>query len=146
MRPLLVGEDNPYGRDQRYALYPSPDYSAGGRLCFQIMGLSLKEYIGRFDRVNLCSEKWTIREARDKAVEVLKERLDQERIDGPMAIFVLLGTKVCNAFGIPFNPFTIQSYGRFVILPHPSGRNRLWNNPTSFETARAVLRQSGVLP
>lgn len=142
MRPLLVGEDNPYGRDPRYALYPAPDYSAGGRLCFQIMKLSVKEYIKRFDRVNLCAEKWGMKEARKRAEELLESH----------DVFVLLGSKVCKAFGLEFRPFTVyvvqrprEPLARVIVLPHPSGLNRIWNDPAAFERARTLLIETNIL-
>lgn len=33
-----------------------------------------------------------------------------------------------------------------AVLSHPSGRNRAWNAPGTYERARAVLREAGVLP
>ena len=31
---------------------------------------------------------------------------------------------------------------RFVLLPHPSGRNRIWNDPQTIESAREGVRQA----
>ncbi len=143
-RPLLVGESNPYGADPRYALYPYPETSAGGRLCFKVLGLTRREYLARFDRVNLCAGKWSLPEARKKALE-LSESHD---------VIVFLGAKVCKAFDCKFEPFWVStpftidgvlSAQRRVMLPHPSGLSRAWNEPGAFERARAVLREAGVL-
>jgi hypothetical protein len=52
------------------------------------------------------------------------------------------------AFGLEFRPFTVMAMvGRWraVLLPHPSGRNLLWNAPGAFERARALLAEVGVL-
>jgi uracil-DNA glycosylase len=92
-----------------------------------------------------------MKKARDRAQELQKER----------RLFVLLGAKVCDAFGVPFEPFTIQvkttsaavaillkvphQEWTFVVLPHPSGRNRLWNDPLAVDKARKVLKEAGVL-
>lgn len=141
MRPLLVGEDNPYGSDPRYALYPEPQHSAGGRLCRLIMGLTVKQYIGSFDRANLCSRKWSIREARLTAQGLLGDPASRTAI-------VLLGAKVCSAFGFKFDPYLVGASGvgyPLVILPHPSGRNLIWNQRGSYDRARAALREAGVL-
>jgi len=146
MKTLLVGEDNPYGSDPRYALYPKPEYSAGGRLCELIMKMSVKQYIGTFDRVNLCSGKWSMPEARAKAKELWETRgLDQN--------YVLLGSKVCKAFDMTFTPFEILwrdgasvGGGAIVTLPHPSGRNRMWNEPGSLERAHRTLQEAEILP
>jgi len=55
MRPVLVGEANPWGSDPFYALYPYPERYAGWRLCHLILGLYRRTYLGYFDRVNLCA-------------------------------------------------------------------------------------------
>lgn len=163
IRPLLVGEDNPYGTDPRYALYPAPDQSAGARLCKIITGFSLKDklpgvavrqYIKNFERANLCERKWSMREARDRAYELRRTRASAN----PVPI-VLCGAKVSDAFGVDYVPFEIsdrftpaglpdgsQRVLRFVVLPHPSGRNRLWNTSDAVARARAVLYEAGVLP
>lgn len=126
-RPLLVGEANPYGDDPRFALYPEPDGCAGWRLCHQVLGLSETAYLRAFDRVNLCGERWSIRVARAAAV-VFRQRT------GPK---ILLGAKVCAAWGLAFLPLT--GVDDVVILPHPSGRSRLWNEPDAVQRARALV-------
>lgn len=143
MKPLLVGESNPYQTDprlaQRYALYPDPPRCAGWNLCHTIMQLDEHEYLRRFDRVNLCDGKWGMKEARARAVEIAK---------GPDHPIVLFGSKVCAAFNLPFEPFRHTnplSKRKYVILPHPSGLSRAWNEPGAYERARAVLREAGVL-
>lgn len=156
MRPLLVGEDNPYGGDPRYALYPEPRNCAGDRLCRLVMGLTSREYLARFDRANLCAERWSVKEAHRRAAVFLDER--------PEGVFVLLGAKVAAAFerasgfAIQPSPFLmkvlevesplslLRGVKRFVFLPHPSGRCRAWNEPGAFDLARSVLRVAGVLP
>ncbi len=123
---VLVGESNPYGADPHYALYPAPDGSAGQRLCQVILGLSRKRYLECFDRVNLCRAQWRIREAREAAGRLIHAR---RRV-------VALGSKVCSAFGIPFEPFSLHDDGRILCLPHPSGLCRLWNEPGCVDSAR----------
>lgn len=155
MKPLLVGESNPYQSDprlaQRYALYPEPERCAGWNLCYRVMQLEEDEYLRRFDRVNLCDGKWGMKEARAKAA-----RLEYERHAEDHPIIVLCGSKVCAAFETSFMPFCFErrtpnsSLGQgpiynYVILPHPSGLSRAWNEPGAHERARAVLREAGVL-
>lgn len=131
-KPILVGESNPYGADPYYALYPSPDGSAGWRLCCLIFRMHRKDYLESFERVNLCAGPWRVREAREKASELAVR-------EG--ARLVLCGSKVCSAFGLPFQPFhevEQQGGGRMLILPHPSGLCRLWTHE-AFKTARRVV-------
>ncbi len=126
MRPLLVGEANPLSADPRYALYPAPPGSTGGRLCRLVLGLSKKDYIGRFDRVNLCAGPWRVREARE-TVRLLAtppavrlrggypcptaRRAPSPKRAVPHLIcagstVVLLGRRVAAAFGLPDDPLT----------------------------------------
>ncbi len=132
MKPLLVGELNPYGSDPKYALFPRPERSAGGRLCYKILGFeSSAQYFCGFDRVNLCTGKWSVGAARERAVEL-------KCTPRPT---ILLGVKVCNAFGVAFRPFEVVNagYADYLVLPHPSGLNRIWNQPGAYEKARSAV-------
>jgi hypothetical protein len=147
LRPLLVGESNPYRNDDYYALYPDPENSAGGRLCFKIMELSTKDYIRSFDRQNLCAGKWSLPAARATADRIKLARHNGSSVD---ATVVLFGSKVCSAFGLDFKPFSWRqplagSGFPVVILPHPSGLNRIWNEPGAIERARGTLHSAGLL-
>ena len=137
MKPLLVGETNPYGGADEFALYPSPPGCTGHRLCHLILQLDADEYLERYDRANLCVGKWSAPRAREEAL-----RLSSKHQAGTI---VLLGSKVCSGFGLPFRPFETTVGARFVVLPHPSGLNRMWGEPGAFDRARAVLREAGVL-
>jgi len=146
VRPLLVGEANPYGGDPEFALYPSPPGCAGDRLCRKVMGLDPDDYLERFDRVNLCPTKWSTREARVRASEILAGD------HGAPRAYVLLGSRVKAAFGVGHDPFShfrslreLPGPQVFVVLPHPSGLSRAWNAPGAYERARDTLRAAGVL-
>jgi hypothetical protein len=157
MKPLLVGESNPYQTNEedamRYALYPEPARCSGWRLCHVVMELDARTYLRSFDRIDLCHPKWSLAQARMKAQQIVFERNADD-------VIVLCGQKVARAFGVPYEPFTIEqgihnpigtfirySRGpRLLILPHPSGLNRAWHQPGAVERARAVLRAGGVLP
>lgn len=153
MKPILVGEDNPFGGPPHHALWCEPRRSAGGRLCYNILGLaSEREYIRGFDRANLCRGKWSAAEASKYASE----------LEHSHRTLILLGAKVCHAFGYNFEPFTVKrkftsasaevvigtphDEWTFVLLPHPSGRNHLWNEPGSYWRARLLLTKVGALP
>lgn len=132
---VLVGESNPYGGDPHYALYPYPEGCSGHRLCFLVLDTSMSEYLQVYDRVNLCAGKWSMREAREKAAS----------LSGRYC--VLLGSKVSAAFDVPFEPFEAQfpstedGGGGLLVLPHPSGLCRLWNEPGAFERARLAVAE-----
>ena len=128
---LLVGESNPYGSDPRFALYPKPAGCAGARLC-AILGVTDREYLQAFDRCNLTTLAWSLPSARRAAGRLTAKYR------------VLLGGRVAAAHGVEFIPFArVDGRGArrgWLVLPHPSGRSRLWNKPgTAVEARRLVL-------
>ncbi len=130
MKINLVGESNPYGFDPYYALYPAPDGCSGHRLCCLILGMQRRAYIDLFYRVNLCVGKWSAKAARERAEALLT----------CPGRWVLLGAKVSAAFKVPFVPFEISEGGTILVLPHPSGLCRLWNEPGAIDRARAAMQ------
>lgn len=133
---MLVGETNPYGADPEYALSPWPRRASGNRLR-EILGLLDLDYIAKYERVNLCTGKWSMPAARAKAAQIV--------IEGNPRYLVLLGAKVCKAFCVPYEPFTMCPSGLgypLVVLPHPSGLNRIWNDLDAIERAREAIREA----
>jgi uracil-DNA glycosylase len=138
-RVLLVGEVNPYGADPRMALYHLPRGASGDRLR-EILGLDDATYGLHLSMVNLCAGRWSTRAARDLAGRLLAARPEQ--------VFVLLGARVRDALD---GPSFLEHELRWVdggarsktllSLPHPSGRNLLWNDPAARGRAREALRQ-----
>ena len=51
MKPTLVGESNPYGGNDDYALYPAPNGCSGHRLCLLILGMDPEDYLEAFERL-----------------------------------------------------------------------------------------------
>lgn len=146
-RVVLVGESNPYGADPHYALYPLPANASGGRLA-RILGFpSPRQYLRAFPhRVNLLvGNKWSAPATRAAADELLASL--------PVGSgLVLLGTKVSAAFGADYKMNVFEP--RFtqvgaavlrgfwvVVLPHPSGLNRIWtSDPLAVTRARDAAR------
>lgn len=125
-----MGECNPYGGDPHFALYPAPDGCSGHRLCCLILRMRRLDYLREFERRNLCDGGWDARKAREAARQLV----------GWRAPVVLLGAKVARAFGIdPFEPFTVLDDRKVLVLPHPSGLCRSWNDPGAFELARTLV-------
>ncbi len=127
---LIVGESNPFGGGDEFALYPAPDGCSGHRLCCLILGMRQDDYLEAFDRCNLVQGKWSIVAARKKA-----ESLRNRRV-------ILCGSRVCAAFGVPFQPLLplmAAEYLDTLILPHPSGRNLIWNQDGIMEDVRTLV-------
>lgn len=152
MRPLLVGEDNPLGGCPRCPpepwepcgscrsapLWPNPVNSAGWRLCHKVLGISVHDYLRRFDRTNLVRGRWSTKAAREQAQLISA---------GPSRVLVLLGAKVSAAFGVDFAPFewreNAPARGKLmVVLPHPSGLCRLWNVAGNYDRARQAVAEA----
>jgi hypothetical protein len=130
----LMGENNPYGSDPYFALYPEPEHSAGGRLCRLILGMREAAYLREFSRVNLLQRpKWSAPLARAAAAAFVASL-------GPHDAVILLGRKVHEAFHgkAPWVPFA--QVGGFLSLPHPSGLCRIWNEPGAIEKTRAAVK------
>lgn len=132
---LLVGEHNPYGPDDAFALYPEPEHSAGGRLCRLVLGMEPREYLRSFDRANLLhAARWSAPRAREEARRILAT--GRRRL-------VLLGARVAAAFGLESAQFQRRHAGGVVLvaIPHPSGRCRAWNVPGAFALARSLVKE-----
>lgn len=71
--------------------------------------------------------EWDAKEAK-RVAEVL--RPDVEKYD----TVLLFGAKVCKAFDVKHVWFVLQ--GIYVPMPHPSGRNRAWNDEVLREKVR----------
>lgn len=133
MKPFLVGESNPYGADPYFALYPEPQGCAGWRLCHLVLQMRPAAYLREFERRNVLEgARWSAPAAR-AAASKLAEEIGEAKA-------VLLGAKVCAAFRLDFQPFTVVR-GRVAILPHPSGLARAWNELGAFERARSTVRE-----
>lgn len=142
---LLLGEDNPISSAPEHALFPYPEGCSGERLCNKVLGLRRATHLALW-RTNLCVGGWSMPRARERAHALLSEH-------APWSVVVLLGAKVREAIGYegafftygtrygwspgdaPSRPFTL------VSLPHPSGRNLVWNNPARCVDARMLLRE-----
>ena len=136
---LLLGENNPYGSDPEFALYCYPPGCAGYRLR-RILGLPQHQYLA-LHRKNLCDGDWSNAAARTRALELLDPH-------APWRVMVLLGRKVTAAFekvaldDAPLVPFSMTGCCpgmTLVSLPHPSGRNLVWNQSWARDRARQLL-------
>jgi hypothetical protein len=75
----------------------------------------------------------------DRLVEVIKEAFS------PKDIVLLLGRRVQRAFGFevlkPLDRYWDSEWSpRFMMVPHPSGRNRWYNDPVNRAQACVELR------
>lgn len=142
MSVAIVGELNPYGSDQRYALYHEPRNASGDRLR-RILGLSVRSYVP-LSKYNLCDREWLTLAARARAADILRMH----------TVVITLGAKVRRAFyywrfgpGAAAVPYAhIGEDLVMIALPHPSGLCRAWNEPGIVEQARGLVKTYAGLP
>jgi hypothetical protein len=137
--PLFVGEVNPYREEPEFALYPYPLHSSGARLMRVVCGLPERVYLA-CHRTNLCTERWSLREARRRADKLLLDEPSR-----PWDVVVMLGCRVRDAFYYQYPLFSSQECGLYwpvtlISLPHPSGLSRAWDMPGNVDRARDLLR------
>lgn len=135
-RPVLLGMHNPLSDHPKLALWPEPRGCTGWRI-WQMVGCSKIEYIRGFDRRNLLdSEGWMTAAARSRAQDIWPT-LEGRRV-------VLLGREVASCIGLPAGDWLLPEIdvtGReWRVVPHPSGRNRLYNDPTMGVRVSMLLR------
>lgn len=141
---LLVGEQPGSSSNHGLPLWPYPPRSAGGRL-HAMSGIPVRDYLLRLARVNLAHRpvsKWDAAGARGRAYALVAT------MAGTGARAVLCGARVRDAFEVPawFTSWTVSApHGsdlcfEVVAIPHPSGRNREYDNPATVARAREVIR------
>lgn len=137
--------------EPRYALYPVPVGCTGYRL-WEMTGLPTSQYI-KLDRRNLLDywpgrqgqgDKFPVRAARE-AAEAMTPTLAGKRV-------LMMGKGVAQAFGIEDPPLlrwatritnlVPRCSFRWAVLPHPSGRNRWYNDEENRARAEAFVRRA----
>lgn len=158
-RAIIVGEAPGPNTFNDCPMYPYPERSAGGRL-LKMSGMKPLDYLRAFHRVNL-----NVEYSKHWGAPQQEEARHTAGLLGPVAEnlalpLVLLGVRVARAFGLEhaeqlqwmrFNgepgnaartwlPEKAVDTGlRAVRLPHPSGRNHVYNNPATVGRAGARL-------
>lgn len=153
MKPVLVAMNNPQSPLPTHCLYPHPEGCAGHRLWRMLEEagrlhpdrhyISRKEYLERFERRNLLDSVVWDRSAAQAAAGALRERLR-----GRVAAILGQATRKALRLRRPggkrawflwdWDPELNLWY---VLLPHPSGRCREYNDPAMCEAAGKILLQ-----
>lgn len=147
-RGLLVGEAPGPNTDALLPLFPVPN-SAGGRL-LKYAGVPAAHFLGKLVRMNLCDGTWSARRAvagRARAIAFLLDRTNFYKGE-PLRV-LLLGARVARAWSC-YGPFghvemlhttsTRTTPIQVAWIPHPSGRNLLYNSRRNqLRARRAVL-------
>ena len=81
------------------------------------------------------SGEWDADRAREVATAIAPSLAKYDHV-------VLLGKRVCEAFGVDYVPGSDR--GKMVVFPHPSGRCRFWNDPARVAKLSEVARRLSV--
>lgn len=138
-RLVLVGEA-PAGSGSEAT--PALEGLVGRRLA-QMMGVDYAAYIANTTRRNLFETPdegkfWYTTIARHRAIRLAGDFLDGDWV-------ILLGAKVAAAFSAADLPlYRWTSWQRYQVarVPHPSGRNRMYNDPAEVERASRFLAEA----
>lgn len=119
----------------------APDEALAGRIgqrLAKLAGISLRTYLERTRRLNVYEEPppaWSRSEASVRANHIWRTLRAGDQV-------ILLGSRVAEAFGVAgrqrlaWHPFGFAS---IALIPHPSGRNRWWNDPLNVLAASRFL-------
>jgi hypothetical protein len=140
VKGLLVGEGPGLNSSAEIPLFPWPATSSGGKL-FEMSGMTAGEYLGGLYRRNLCdTHEYDKADAAAKARELITCLFDLPK----SFRIVLCGWKVARAFDLTLDEFwksvKLETRQRFVVIPHPLGKNLVYNDREACERTRAWLR------
>lgn len=140
MRPLVVGQAPVEGHEQDPAFVGTRSGDRLARLC----GLAHAEELpDHFDLVNVLPWRATSFNPTSAVVRAAGAALRGRTISEGRSVVVCCGSGVARAMGLVGSGggrlFEWESYGCFewAIAPHPSGRNRFWNDPPLVAQASA---------
>lgn len=114
------------------------DREGAGRRLARILDVPYGELHRRHRFINLL--KWPARRSQHPDARTAARRLLRRACPSNLTI-ILLGRQVADAFKAnkPFFSLTVISGVQTLLLPHPSGRCRIWNDPKSVLRARAAV-------
>lgn len=123
---VVIGLSPSQRTEIEWPLFARDEISTGGRLA-KLFGWTRDEYHEKTFRVNAVTTRTTdsspiVREGLRRISSLLFE-VSKDQSDPP--VIVGLGIRVCDAM---LANLTSSQMQRAVLIPHPSGRNRMFNN------------------
>lgn len=92
-----------------------------GRFLAKLCGQTYSEYLKRFERINV----------RPNLGNVKRKMVGRS--------CVVFGREASRILGLSISWYAADSSGKIYVLPHPSGLNRMYNNPNNRQAARTIL-------
>ena len=143
--PVLIIGQAPAQKDDR----TSPLSGRTGRRLATLMNMDMEEFRTTFDRANLLNRFPGHRVGAGDAFPIQQATINAHKLmqnnppDNYRAV-ILLGKNVARAFNLQ-NPEFFQwdrTHRPFtVVIPHPSGLNRWWNEKSNQRVARKFLNE-----
>ena len=139
-KPLIIGEQP--------SKNGNPEQPLEGRIGHRMaewMGITYEQYLDFFVRVNLLPQRIEYSgKGTDFNVKLARRSAKQiEETFTPGRIVVICGKRAASAFGIVktdyFEWFALN-HAKAVIVPHPSGVNRWFNDPSNEMKMMAFCR------
>lgn len=96
--------------------------------------LTEDDYHEVFDRRNLCGTRWDDGVARREAGVI-------HEFSEPGQLIVVLGRKVQESFGHPSVTPLVVDEVTYYMIPHPSGLNRWYNDPSNRSTVGKLIAE-----
>ncbi len=127
-----------------------PSDPLGGRCGIRLagmMGIDLETYRASVERMNLYQRWLGSRSDRGDVWPFMRARARAQRLHGRLSsrTVVFMGKRVADAFGLRGVDYLewVDWFDAACILPHPSGRNRWWNDPVHRMRAERFLWELG---
>lgn len=108
-----------------------------------LLGITPALFINRYARINL-NAQWIGKAGKGDVFDIAEGYTSTKvLLRGSWTHYVLLGQKVAQCFGIKSDPCTaVEAINKhFLLLPHPSGINRWWNDAENRSRASAKMRE-----
>lgn len=146
MRTCIVGEAPGANGDPSRPLAAKPGTGAGARLC-RIAGMSHDVLSRCFTLRNLLDAFPGRTRGKGAAFPMKEARAAADAFEVEEDLLVLLGRRVGAAFGVSAGYFKFVDRGgrRLVVVPHPSGVNRWYNDEENRRRARKFFRELAML-
>lgn len=152
MKPLLIGMNNPGSQKPEHAFYPWPPRCSGARILSfinfheKMSGMDMTsrhDFLDMFDRMNVLQEPaWDQKAARMQAPRVLTEMRGRRSFVFGFKTSDALGLK--RTQGLDFVLFDIDPTIEYVVLPHPSGMCRAYNDSCFKQSVGRMLLEKEV--
>ncbi len=111
----------------------------------ELLGIHPVNFIKKYARINLNTE-WIGKAGKGDVFDVVEgRRAAKNLLMGSWTHYVLLGRNVADCFGLeidePLQMFCAEGADKhYLLLPHPSGINRWWNDPEHRKAAAWALK------